>query len=68
MFANAQAMLKRLVDEKWLTAKAVYGLFPANACGDDVILYTDDTRQQVLDTLSFIRQQSPHASGKPNYC
>ena len=45
LFADAQAMLKRIVDEKWLTANAVVGFWPANAVGDDIELFTDDTRK-----------------------
>jgi 5-methyltetrahydrofolate--homocysteine methyltransferase len=40
-----KAMLKRIVDEKWLTANAVFGLFPANAVGDDIEIYADESRQ-----------------------
>jgi 5-methyltetrahydrofolate--homocysteine methyltransferase len=49
-------MLKRIADEKMLTAKAVFGFFPAASRGDDVILHTDDSRKQPLTTLHFIRQ------------
>ncbi len=44
LFADAQAMLKRIVDERWLTANAVFGLFPANAVGDDIEIYEVDER------------------------
>ena len=44
LFADAQAMLKRMVAEKWLTANAVIGFWPANAVGDDIELYADDER------------------------
>jgi 5-methyltetrahydrofolate--homocysteine methyltransferase len=46
----------------------VYGLFPANAVGDDVELYTDEGRSKVLDRLCFLRQQSNKSSGAPNRC
>jgi 5-methyltetrahydrofolate--homocysteine methyltransferase len=57
LFDDAQAMLKRLVAEKWLTANAVVGFWPANAIGDDVELYGDDTRKTPLATLHTLRQQ-----------
>src|SRR4030095_547885 len=57
LFADAQAMLKRIVAEKWLTANAVVGFWPANAVGDDVELFTDDTRKAPLAPLHTLRQQ-----------
>lgn len=60
-------MLKQIVDEKWLTARAVIGLFPANSVGDDDIeIYTDDSRQQVLMKLHSLRQQAEKPPGRPN--
>ena len=49
LFADAQAMLKRIVAEKWLTASAVVGFWPANAVGDDIELYADEARSRALD-------------------
>jgi len=57
LFDDAQAMLKRLVAERWLTANAVVGFWPANAVGDDIALYADDTRGQQLGVLHTLRQQ-----------
>lgn len=57
LFDNASKLLNRIVNEKLLTAKAVYGLFPANSIGDDVEIYTDNSRKKVLTTLPFLRQQ-----------
>jgi len=68
LFADAQAMLQRVIREKLLTPRAVYGLFPANRVGDDVELYTDDTRTQVRTTLHFLRQQMAKEDGSPNWC
>jgi len=68
VFADGQAMLKRIVDEKWLSASGVFGLFPANAVGDDVELYTDDSRTSVRLTWHNLRQQQARPEGKPNYC
>jgi 5-methyltetrahydrofolate--homocysteine methyltransferase len=68
VFADAQAMLKQLIDEKWLQANAVIGLWPANAVGDDIEIYTDETRTQVLETVHHLRQQNKKAAGQANYC
>lgn len=67
LFNDAQAMLKRIVDEKLLEARAVFGFWPANQCNDDDIeLYTDDSRSETLATLHHIRQQTAKPNGKPN--
>jgi 5-methyltetrahydrofolate--homocysteine methyltransferase len=68
LFDDAQTMLKQIVAEKWLTAKGVIGLYPANAVGDDVEIYTDESRSEVLTTLHNLRQQQEKAKGKPNRC
>lgn len=59
-------MLDRVIEEKWLTANAVFGLFPANAVGDDIEVYTDETRSEVLTVLHNLRQQGDHRAGVPN--
>ena len=61
-------MLQRIVGEKWLTAKAVVGFFPANAVGDDVEVYADESRETVLTNFHFLRQQMIKQSGRPNNC
>jgi len=68
LFGDAQAMLKLLVEEGWLNARGVIGFFPANAEGDDIILYTDDTRTERLAVLHNLRQQLAKPPGQPNYC
>ncbi len=70
LFHDAQAMLKQIVDEDWLQAKAVIGLFPAARSGaDDVVVYTDDTRNEVSAYFRFIRQQiGKKKAGEPNLC
>ena len=68
LFADAQAMLKRIMDEKWLSANAVVGLFPANSVGDDIEIYTDDSRAQVRITLHNLRKQGKQPEGKFNEC
>lgn len=67
LFEDAKKMLKQIVDEKWLKARAVIGLFPANSIEDDDIeIYTDDSRQQVLMKLHSLRQQAEKPPGRPN--
>ncbi|MGM0479930.1 MAG: methionine synthase [Bacteroidota bacterium] len=57
LYEDAQKMLQQILDEKWLQAKAVIGLFPANSNGDDIEIYTDDTRSEVLSVQHAMRQQ-----------
>jgi len=57
LLADAKALLQRIVSERWLTANAVIGFWPANAVGDDIELFTDETRKQRLTTLHTLRQQ-----------
>ena len=66
LWDDAQTMLDTLIKEKWLTANGVIGFFPANAVGDDVEVYADDTRTEVLTTLHNLRQQGEHRDGIPN--
>ncbi len=65
LFADGQALLDRMIREKSITARGVYGLFPANAIGDDVELYTDCKRQTVRDRLHFLRQQAHREGTEP---
>ncbi|MEO1694365.1 MAG: methionine synthase [Pseudomonadota bacterium] len=64
LFADAQEMLARLVEERWLTARAVIGFWPANAMGDDIALYTDATRREEHARLHTLRQQIARAPGR----
>jgi 5-methyltetrahydrofolate--homocysteine methyltransferase len=57
LFADAQAMLARIVEEKWLTARASIGFWPAESEGEDIVLYTDETRKSRLATFHTLRQQ-----------
>ena len=68
LFADAEAMLKSIQNEKWLTARAVIGFWPANAVGDDVALYTDDSRTEILEMVPFLRQQIRKREGSYNMC
>ena len=66
LFADAQAMLKRIIDEKWFTAKGVVGFWPANAVGDDVAVYADEGRSEEIARFHTLRQQIKKSNGKPN--
>jgi len=69
LFDDAQQMLQRIIKEKWLTANAVIGLFPANSVGDDDIeVYADEQRSTVLKRLHHLRQQTQKPPGRPNQC
>ncbi len=68
LFADAKVMLDKLVTEKWLTASGVIGFFPANSVDDDIEIYTDENRDQLLMTFRMLRQQTRKSSGKPNAC
>jgi len=69
LYQDAQAMLDRLIAERWLSARAVYGLFPANAVnGDDIAVFKDGNRGERVATFRFLRQQQKKAAGKPNRC
>ncbi len=58
VYADAQRMLKRLIEGRWLTASGVIGLYPANSVGDDIEIYTDETRSEVAMTWYGLRQQA----------
>ena len=64
VYEDAQEMLRRIVEERWLTARAVTGLWPANSVGDDIEVYTDDSRTQVLTTVHSLRQQTSRGRGR----
>jgi 5-methyltetrahydrofolate--homocysteine methyltransferase len=65
VFAEGNALLDRIVGENLLTARGVYGFFPANAVGDDVELYTDATRTEPLERFHFLRQQANREGSEP---
>ncbi len=66
LFDDARAMLEQIVDQGWLQARGVYGIFPANGIGDDTELYRDASREEVLLTLHHLRQQTERPDGRPN--
>src|SRR5882724_10941604 len=67
LFNDAQSLLEEIVSKKLLTARAAYGFFPANAVGDDVELYMNDSRKEILTTFHFLRQQMDRHSGESNH-
>jgi 5-methyltetrahydrofolate--homocysteine methyltransferase len=66
LFNDAQSMLNQIIEEKWIQAKAVYGIFPANSIGDDIEIYADETRQTLLGVQHTLRQQTKKTAGQPN--
>ena len=66
LYRDAQAMLKKIVDEKWLTARAVIGFWPANSVDDDILVYGDKARKFPIQTLHTLRQQMARDAGRPN--
>ena len=66
LFADAQAMLKRIIDERWFTARGVVGFWPAKAEGDDIVVFTDESRGDELARFHTLRQQIKKSNGKPN--
>jgi len=66
LFSDAQEMLERIIEGKWLQARAVCGLWPAASEGDDILLYGDESREQMLERLVMLRQQADKSS--PNLC
>jgi len=66
LFHDARRMLKKIVEEKWLQPKAVCALLPANRDGDDILLYTDESREEVLERMVCLRQQADKPSA--NLC
>ena len=68
LFDDAQKLLEQIVAQEWLQARGAFGFWPANSTGDDVDLYTDETRRQKLATFYFLRQQLQKPAGQWNHC
>ena len=68
LFADAQTMLGQIIHEGWLQAHAVIGLFPANAEGDDILVYADEARSEPIATFYNLRKQGRQPTGKWNEC
>ena len=66
LYEHARVVLDRIIREKRIAARGVYGFWPANSVGDDIVVYTDDARQRVLARFPMLRQQEPIADGRPN--
>ena len=66
LYADAQAMLEKIIAEKWFRPRGVIGFWPANSVGDDIRLYTDDGRREERATLFTLRQQLSKRDGRPN--
>lgn len=68
LFADGQTMLKQILDENWLQARGVIGFFAANSNGDDIEVYADEGRTEVIHCLHHLRQQDKKKGTQPNYC
>jgi 5-methyltetrahydrofolate--homocysteine methyltransferase len=66
LFENGQTLLRRIIDEKWLTPRGVYGFWPAASDGDDIVLFEDESRSGICAHFNMLRQQAESADGKPN--
>jgi 5-methyltetrahydrofolate--homocysteine methyltransferase len=66
LFDDAQAMLARIIGERWFDARAVAGFWPANAEGDDILVYADESRTAPVSVLHTLRQQLARRDGRPN--
>jgi len=68
LYDDAQEMLQKIIKEKWLTANAVYGIFPANSEGDDIVIYSTDQRDSIRTRFTNLRNQTLKEGGLPNLC
>ena len=68
VFHDAQVMLKQAIEQRWIEVHAVFGIFPAAAQNDDVLIYKDESRSEVIAKWHGLRQQHERPAGKPNYC
>jgi len=68
LYDDAQVLLKKISAEKLLQAKGVFGIFPTNSVGDDIEIYSDVSRENIVNKLYHLRQQVSKSEGKPNFC
>lgn len=68
LFEDAKRMLDRIIEEKWLQARGVVGFYPANSVGDDIELYSEEGRKEVIARFVNLRNQVERSDGSPNYC
>jgi 5-methyltetrahydrofolate--homocysteine methyltransferase len=66
LFEDAQTMLQKMITERWVTAKARFGIFPVNTVGDDIEIYSDESRSQILGNWITLRQQLKKSKEQPN--
>jgi 5-methyltetrahydrofolate--homocysteine methyltransferase len=66
LFENGQTLLRRIIDEKWITPRGVYGFWPAASDGDDIVLFEDESRSEERVRFNMLRQQMESVDGKPN--
>jgi 5-methyltetrahydrofolate--homocysteine methyltransferase len=66
LFEDAQSLLRDIVENRRFQPKAVIGFFPANSDGDDILIYTDESRKEIKTTFHTLRQQTAKADNKPN--
>jgi 5-methyltetrahydrofolate--homocysteine methyltransferase len=66
LYADARDMLQRMIAERWFTARAVIGLWPANGEGDDILVFADESRKTPIATLHTLRQQLARREGRAN--
>ncbi|GJP56944.1 hypothetical protein CLOM_g15996 [Closterium sp. NIES-68] len=65
LFDDAQAMLRDIVENKKLTVRGIVGIYPANSVGDDIVLYKDESRSEVVETMHTLRQQAEKENDEP---
>ncbi|MCC6197752.1 MAG: methionine synthase [Burkholderiales bacterium] len=68
VYAEGQALLRKAIEGRWLTANGVMAIWPANAVGDDIEIYADDTRTKAAFSWHNLRQQNERPPGKANFC
>lgn len=68
LYDEANAFLDQIIEKKMITAKGVLGIWPANSAGDDIELYSDETRKKLIGTFHHLRQQQKREEQLPNYC
>ena len=68
LYEDAQEMLDRIISEKWLTANAVFGIFPANSAGMTLLVYQDESRNKVITRFTNLRNQTLKEKDLPNLC
>jgi 5-methyltetrahydrofolate--homocysteine methyltransferase len=68
LYDDAQEMLQKIIDEKWLTANGVYGIFPANADGDDLVVYDEKNHKRIRNRFCNLRNQTLKEDGQANLC